>query len=132
MCLAELLTPLGICLAGCKSHCAVERPRPGLPEQDQWEGLTIPMLKHELEKRGLPTKGIKRTLVARLREAPPTAKVAPGLGVQPGIAAIGSIASREVGYFAGFFAHFFVIGLCLSISLNILFPLTQHKHSKPS
>lgn len=71
---------------------AADLPVPGLPEQDQWEGLTIPMLKHELQKRGLPVKGTKKTLVARIREAP---TLKPANEVKPGIAGIEGVATRE-------------------------------------
>ena len=77
------------------SHLADTRPAPGLPEQDQWEGLTIPMLKHELQKRGLPVKGTKRTLVGRIREAA-AVEQQNGTGVKPGILGIDAIATKEV------------------------------------
>lgn len=68
---------------------AVMLPQPGLPEQDQWDGLTVAMLKHELQKRSLPTKGIKHKLVARLRESV-------AANIKPGTAGIGGIATKEV------------------------------------
>ena len=78
-------------------HFAGARPAPGLPEQDQWEGLTIPMLKHELQKRGLPVKGTKRVLVAKIREAL-AAEQNDKAGVKPGITGIHQVATKEVSY----------------------------------
>ena len=74
---------------------ADNRPAHGLPEQDQWEGLTLPMLKHELQKRGLPVKGTKRVLVARIREAP-AEEQNKASGIKPGIAGIEEVATKEV------------------------------------
>lgn len=74
---------------------------PGLPDQDEWEGLTVPMLKMALLKRDLPSKGTKRTLVARLREASMKDQPSSGqptLMAQPGTANIKQIASKEVGH----------------------------------
>lgn len=53
------------------------------------------MLKHELQKRDLPTKGIKRTLVARLREAAEAEKPK-SADIKPGTAGIDAVATREV------------------------------------
>ena len=54
------------------------------------------MLKHELQKRDLPTKGIKRKLVARLREASAVGSTGK---IQPGIKGIEAVATREVGLY---------------------------------
>ena len=44
--------------------------KPGLPEKTHWDGLTIAMLKMELERRGLSTGGSKKVLVDRLNALP--------------------------------------------------------------
>ena len=77
--------------------------KPGIPEKDHWDGLSIPMLKMELEKMGLSTRGKKGVLVDRLRTAGASqqpssaANAAPGgPGVKPGTNGLGKVATAKV------------------------------------
>ena len=77
--------------------------QPGIPEKDHWDGLGIPMLKMELEKVGLSTRGKKAVLVDRLRTATASqqpisaANAAPaGPSVKPGTKGLGKVATAQV------------------------------------
>lgn len=84
----------------CNSAVSVPIQKPGEPEKDHWDVLSIPMLKMELQKLKLPTRGKKGDLIARLRDAAGAAhdgtKDTEQLDIKPGIEGLGSIATAQV------------------------------------
>ena len=80
----DLLTCVGLLL------------KPGLPEKSHWDGLTVPMLRMELERRGLSSKGSKSKLVDRLNTCGDVSHASSLKDVKPGIQSISHVATARV------------------------------------
>ena len=70
--------------------------KPGLPEKSHWDGLTVPMLRMELERRGLSSKGSKSKLVDRLNSCGEDSHASSLKYVKPGTQGISHVATARV------------------------------------
>ena len=70
--------------------------KPGLPEKTHWDGLTVPMLRMELERRGLSIKGSKTKLIDTLNSCEEEARPDSFPDLKPGTEAITNVASARV------------------------------------